>query len=183
MSSSQVLLSSLFFLVEAQVLKQQHLLEDKAFPVAAGRSSFLYLTLLFWNQIFTCFSLRRRQVAISILLSLDKYILDENSLSNSNNWVLVNAVLILLLEVSLPEGVRRSSGVGVESRLSIGGVFGETQAFSGTTGDSLFGDTASLFGVITGNTLGCEATGLMGVLCWAKIWLDWCCWARLSENR
>lgn len=95
-----------FFFFDEQVRKQQHF--EVGAPLA-GTSSFLYLTLLFWNQILTCFSDNLRQVAISILLNLDKYMFEANSLSSSRSCVLVKAVLILL-EESFPSG----GGVGVE---------------------------------------------------------------------
>lgn len=59
--------------------------------------SFLCLTLRFWNQILTCFSDRFRYVAISMRRSLERYMLEVNSLSNSKSCVLVKAVRMRLL--------------------------------------------------------------------------------------
>lgn len=59
--------------------------------------SFLCFTLRFWNQIFTCFSDKFRYVAISMRLSLDRYMLEVNSLSSSKSCVLVKAVRMRLL--------------------------------------------------------------------------------------
>lgn len=74
-----------------------HVLRHRHFSFVSSCPSFLNLTLRFWNHILTCFSDRLRYVAISILLSLDRYMLELNSRSSSNSCVLVNAVLILLL--------------------------------------------------------------------------------------
>lgn len=123
-SSSQS--NFLLFRGFVHALEQQHL-ACPAFKEEPGESSFLYFTLLFWNQIFTCFSDKCRQVAISILLSLDKYMLAENSRSNSRSCVLVNAVLMRLLESLLNSLLLLkeasdfiSGGVGVDSRLTFG---------------------------------------------------------------
>lgn len=89
--------SLLFLLDPEHVLKQQHLPWTSPPP-----SSFLYFTLLFWNQILTCFSDSLRHVAISILRNLDRYMFVENSLSSSRSWVLVKAVRIRLELLSLP---------------------------------------------------------------------------------
>lgn len=90
-------LSVVFFLLE-HVRKQQHLLEVlNEWPSSEYDellSSFLYLTRLFWNQIFTCFSDSLKWVAISIRRRRDRYMLAENSRSSSSSWVLVNAVRI-----------------------------------------------------------------------------------------
>lgn len=90
-----------------QVRKQQHfwLWPD-------GRSSFLYFTRRFWNQIFTCFSDKRKLVAISIRRSRDRYMFEANSRSNSNSWVLVNAVR-MRFELLLMELGDFGGGVGV----------------------------------------------------------------------
>lgn len=63
--------------------------------------SFLCFTLRFWNQIFTCFSDKFRYVAISMRLSLDRYMLEVNSRSSSKSCVLVKAVRMRLLLWSL----------------------------------------------------------------------------------
>lgn len=59
--------------------------------------SFLCFTLRFWNQIFTCFSDKFRYVAISMRLSLERYMLEVNSRSSSKSCVLVKAVRMRLL--------------------------------------------------------------------------------------
>lgn len=64
--------------------------------------SFLCFTLRFWNQIFTCFSDKFRYVAISMRLSLERYMLEVNSRSSSKSCVLVKAVRMRLLLWSLP---------------------------------------------------------------------------------
>lgn len=64
--------------------------------------SFLCFTRRFWNQIFTCFSDKFRYVAISMRLSLERYILEVNSRSSSKSCVLVKAVRMRLLLWSLP---------------------------------------------------------------------------------
>ena len=56
--------------------------------------SFFHFTLLFWNHIFTCFSVRSSMAAIWILRSLDRYLLFWNSFSSSRSWILVYAVRI-----------------------------------------------------------------------------------------
>lgn len=81
----------LFLDFDVHVLKQLH------FSCVSPKSSFLYFTRRFWNQILTCFSDKFRYVAISILLSLDRYMLVLNSLSSSRSWLLVKAVRIRLL--------------------------------------------------------------------------------------
>lgn len=63
--------------------------------------SFLCFTLRFWNQIFTCFSDKFRYVAISMRLSLERYMLEVNSRSSSKSCVLVKAVRMRLLLWSL----------------------------------------------------------------------------------
>ena len=75
--------------------RQRHLATVVQHAVAVhppSCTSFLYLTRLFWNQIFTCFSDRRRAAAIWIRRSLDRYMLAANSCSSRSNCVLVNAV-------------------------------------------------------------------------------------------
>lgn len=64
--------------------------------------SFLCFTRRFWNQIFTCFSDKFRYVAISMRLSLERYMLAVNSRSSSKSCVLVKAVRMRLLLWSLP---------------------------------------------------------------------------------
>lgn len=64
--------------------------------------SFLCFTRRFWNQIFTCFSDKFRYVAISMRLSLDRYMLEVNSRSSSKSCVLVKAVRMRLLLWSFP---------------------------------------------------------------------------------
>lgn len=84
-------------------------------------------------------------MAISILRSLDRYMLEANSRSSSNSWVLVKAVLILLLEESLAEEsrLRFGGGVGVDSRLSLLGDICGLKLYVGDAGvssiDNLFG--------------------------------------------
>jgi len=90
-----------------QVRRQQHF-----WLCPDGRSSFLYFTRRFWNQIFTCFSDSRRLVAISIRRSRDRYMFEANSRSNSNSWVLVNAVR-MRFELLLMELGDFGGGVGV----------------------------------------------------------------------
>lgn len=63
--------------------------------------SFLCFTRRFWNQIFTCFSDKFRYVAISMRLSLERYMLEVNSRSSSKSCVLVKAVRMRLLLWSL----------------------------------------------------------------------------------
>lgn len=166
-SMSSQLETELFLLWLVQLLRQLHLVPESP-PMEAGRSSFLYLTLLFWNQIFTCFSDSCRQVAISIRLNLDRYMLAANSLSSSKSWVEVKAVLIRLLE-SLEEiswfgDFSVGWGLGVESLLLVGEVF--------KTGDEWPLPECFELGVkdwgdkrccnIGGTTLGREATGRSG---------------------
>lgn len=63
--------------------------------------SFLCFTRRFWNQIFTCFSDKFRYVAISMRLSLERYMFEVNSRSSSKSCVLVKAVRMRLLLWSL----------------------------------------------------------------------------------
>lgn len=166
-----------FAFLEPQLLKQQHFPGEFPLTTPLGTSSFLYFTLLFWNQIFTCFSDKRKQVAISIRLSLDRYILEANSLSNSNNCLLVKAVLIRLLDAScLGDG-----GVGLDSLLSR---FGEVRGLL-CVGEEGWN---AVSGGVKGS--GCIALGMgrTGVLCGVEKYgelctASCCCCARPNENR
>jgi hypothetical protein len=93
-----------FLLLDAAVLEPNFHLksQNNANWLARFVIFFKHKNWSFWNFLWlkrtrTCFSERWRQVAISIRRSLDKYMLAENSLSNSKSWVLENAVRTLLL--------------------------------------------------------------------------------------
>lgn len=78
--------------------------------------SFLCFTLRFWNQIFTCFSDKFRYVAISMRLSLERYMLEVNSRSSSKSCVLVKAVRMRLLLWSLPLLFSEKTNINCEPR-------------------------------------------------------------------
>ena len=59
--------------------------------------SLLALARLFWNQIFTCVSVRFKEALNSALSAMDKYCFCLNFRSNANNCEVVNGVLGFLL--------------------------------------------------------------------------------------
>lgn len=73
--------------------------------IANGRgrrfaSSFFHFIRRFWNQILMCLSVKFNIAASSIRRGLEIYLLKWNSFSNSSNWPLVYAVLVLLFSSS-----------------------------------------------------------------------------------
>lgn len=69
--------------------------------VSAWALHFFHFILLFWNQIFTCLSVRFNCVAISDRRSLVKKWLKWNSFSSSKSCFLVYAVLLRFPSVRL----------------------------------------------------------------------------------
>lgn len=74
----------------------------------------LALALLFWNQIFTCVSVRVRDAENSALSAMLRYCFSRNFLSNARSWDVVNGVRGFLLGLCFRRvilwGAKRGAG-------------------------------------------------------------------------